>query len=308
VTLPIDQGVSVNVLLIGAARSGTTALIEELRRHPDVHATDPKETHFFAYAGASPSSAGPGDDQMIGRSLVADPMTLARMVAPGRERPVRIEGSVSTLYRHEVSIPNIEKYAAPQTKMLVLLRSPAERAYSSYLYLVARGHETAPTFEEALKQEDERVAAGWHHLWHYRAMSRYGPQLQAFVERFGRERIFLGLHEDYVREPEPFLRSVLAFLELDPALLPVDRVGDVNRGGVPRFAAARLANALVRRSVRIERTIKRVAPRQLRERARTTSLLRPEMASSTRALLTSDFEADIEAVEQLMGRRLEHWR
>lgn len=307
-TLDIDQGKRPGALLIGAARSGTTAFIEELRRHPDIQVTEPKETHFFAFAGTSPRFTGPGDEEMIGRSLVTDPQVLAKLLAPGRECPVLVEGSVSTLYRHDVSIQNIDTYAAPEAKMLVLLRSPAERAYSSYLYLVARGHETAPTFEQALEQENERIAAGWHHLWHYRAMSRYGPQLQAFIDRFGQDRIFLGLHEDYVRAPDPFLESALEFLEVDPALLPSNRLAEVNRGGIPRIAGARRANALARRSVRIERTIRRGTPRWLRERVRAVTLHRPEMDSSTRKLLTRDFETDIEVVENLMSRRLEHWR
>lgn len=307
-TFSADHDGRVNVLLIGAARSGTTALIDELRRHPDVHVTDPKETHFFAFAGTTPRFSGPGDEQMIGRSLITDPTAFANLNAPGRERLARVEGSVSTMYRHEVSIPNIHEYAAPDAKMLVLLRSPAERAYSSYLYLLARGHETVPTFEESLEQEDARIAAGWHHLWHYRAMSRYGSQLQAFVDAFGRDRVFVGLHDDYAHEPARFLHSVLDFLELDPALLPADRVADVNRGGVPRFAGAQFANALVRRSVRIERTVRRVTPKRLRERARTLALHRPEMSPSTRAMLTAECEADIKMVEQLTGRRLDHWR
>ena len=35
-------------LVVGAARSGTTGLVEGLRSHPRVFVTDPKEPHYFA--------------------------------------------------------------------------------------------------------------------------------------------------------------------------------------------------------------------------------------------------------------------
>ncbi|MEP7205398.1 MAG: sulfotransferase, partial [Casimicrobiaceae bacterium] len=38
-------------VVIGAARSGTTALYTYLRQHPRVFMTAPKEPNFFAFAG-----------------------------------------------------------------------------------------------------------------------------------------------------------------------------------------------------------------------------------------------------------------
>ena len=61
-----------NFLVIGAGRSGTTALVEGLRSHPKVFVTEPKEPHYFALHGRQPDFAGPGDAHTINRVAVTD--------------------------------------------------------------------------------------------------------------------------------------------------------------------------------------------------------------------------------------------
>src|SRR5688572_18022865 len=87
-----------NLLIAGAARSGTTALARRLAAHPEVFITEPKENHFFAHAERPRHYTGIGDDVMINRSLISDPSQyLALYASAGRAR-WRGDGSVSTLY------------------------------------------------------------------------------------------------------------------------------------------------------------------------------------------------------------------
>ena len=60
-------------LVIGAARSGTTALYQYLAEHPRLFLTEPKEPHYFALAGSAPAFTGPGDRPTINRLAVTDP-------------------------------------------------------------------------------------------------------------------------------------------------------------------------------------------------------------------------------------------
>ena len=50
---PMDLGPQ--FLVIGAARSGTTALYQHLVEHPRLFLTTPKEPHYFALAGTTPA-------------------------------------------------------------------------------------------------------------------------------------------------------------------------------------------------------------------------------------------------------------
>ena len=51
-----------NFFIIGAAKSGTTALYQYLRQHPSVFMCPVKEPNFFAHVNALPRWDGPGDE------------------------------------------------------------------------------------------------------------------------------------------------------------------------------------------------------------------------------------------------------
>ena len=60
-----------NFLIVGAAKSGTTALHEYLQQHPQVYMTPSKETNFFAFEGEVVDFNGPGDDGLQGFSITS---------------------------------------------------------------------------------------------------------------------------------------------------------------------------------------------------------------------------------------------
>lgn len=295
-----------NLLVIGAARSGTTALCASLARHPDVFITDPKEMHFLANAGTRPRFRGPGDDLTVNRVLVTDPDAYRELFATGHDRRWRGEGSVSTLYAPDRSIRAIWKNAEPDLRLIAVLRDPVERAYSSYLYLRSRGFEHLPTFEQALAEEQRRIDGGYHHLWHLRAMSRYGRQIPAFVDAFG-DRLLILIHEEYRRDPEATLARVHRFLDLDPSR-PLHQAGETNRGGVPRSDLVLSLMNGIRRAPRAHQLVRTATPRRVRERIRAANLDRPPLAPITEAALRAGFRRDVAAVEAALGRRIDDWR
>ncbi|MDH4168461.1 MAG: sulfotransferase [Acidimicrobiia bacterium] len=295
-----------NLLVIGAARAGTTALCRSIARHPDVFLTKPKETHFLSFADQDVHFTGPGDQEMINDVAVTDVDAWRGLCAGAQSQTYRCDGSVSTLFYHQQSIPNIERYVDPGVRMVVSLREPVMRAFSSYLYLLARGHETAPSFAEALADESRRRDEGWHHLWQYRAMSHYGPQLEAFVTAFGRDSLFVFTHEELRHDRRDLLTRLCTWLDLDPAPTLGD-LGEVNIGGVPKSSL--LHNTMQRaRASWLQPLLKRATSERFRERVRSSNLDRPELDPDLRARLVPEFAADVAVVEELLGRALPGWR
>ena len=259
-----------NFLVIGAARSGTTAVADRLRRHPEVFMTEPKEPHFLAFAGQQVSFRGPGDDATINRPAVTDPADYRALFDMPRARlRARGEASVSTLYHPDRSIDSILRHAAPDVRLVVILRDPVARAFSSYQYLRVRGFETAPTLADAVAREPDRIEAGYHHLWHYTRMSRYAEQLAPFLEAFGARLLVLD-HAELERSPTAIFDRIAIHLDVDPTRMPT---GDerVNASGQPRSQVAQRALQAVTRS-RWRPVVKAVVPFALRERIRSTNL------------------------------------
>jgi hypothetical protein len=290
-------------LVIGAARSGTTALASFLAEHPDVFVSTPKEPHFLAFPGGAPRFSGPGDDDLINRVAVQDEETWRRLFR-GRTERRRGEGSVTTLCHPEASIPAIERFCAPGCRLVVVLRDPVDRAFSSWQYLRSRGHD-AGTFEQGLAEEEARARAGWSHMWQFARLSRYGEQLAPFADAFG-NRLLVVLQEELAPDPAGQLRRVLEFLDVDPGVA-IDTARRVNEGGLPRSRAVARALNVVRRSPAALRLVKAAVPERARERVRSANLHRESVDPATRRVLAASFTDDLRLLEQVVGRDLSCW-
>lgn len=293
-----------NLILAGAARSGTTVLAESLARHPSIFMSRPKEVHFLAHAGMTPDYRAPGDEAVMA-SIITDPACFFDLYR-GASEPYRTEGSVTTLYWPQRTIPNIEQYCEPDTKVICILREPVARAYSAFLYLRSRGDEPFELMADALAAETERIDSGYHHMWHYEAMSRYHEQLPAFVDTFG-DRLHLIVFEEFRQDPAAELERLCRFLDLryEPKMLITS---DVNRGGEVRSPALDWLWTRAQSSQPVRDLVTRLVPGVARNHLRAKNLRQPPIEASTLAELESRLAPATEAVESAIGRSLPAWR
>ena len=290
-------------LVIGAARCGTTALTSFLGEHPDVFVSAPKEPHFLAFPGGAPRFAGLGDDDLINREAVRDEQAW-RDLFRGRSERRRGEGSVTTLAYPDASIPAIERFCAPGCRLVVMLRDPVDRAFSSWLYLRSRGYD-AGSFEECLAAEEERTRDGWSHMWQLARLSRYAEQLAPFVAAFG-DRLLVVIQEEFAADPGGQLRRVLEFLDVEPDV-DIDPSRRVNTAGLPRSRAVTSALNTLRRSPALRRLVTAAVPQRQRERIRSANLDRTAIDPATRARLAAALADDVRDLQVLLGRRLTMW-
>lgn len=207
-----------NFIIIGAAKAGTTSLYHYLRQHPQVYMTPTKETNYFALVGHPLDYAGPGDQDYITRFSVTTPEGYAAQFAGVQgERAI---GEASPLYLYDAQTPQHLKAAVPDIRLVAVLREPVTRAYSAFSHLVRDGREPATSFAEALALEDERIAAGWEHIWHYTHMGRYAEQLRRYQALFAPEQLRVYLHDDLLRRPDWVMANLLTFLDVDASALP----------------------------------------------------------------------------------------
>jgi len=289
-----------NFFIIGAARSGTTMLAEVLRQHPDVFVTQPKEPSFLAYAGNPPKFTDPVADRGVNSQAITRYDEYLALY--GKATAIaRGDASVSTLYWHERSIPNIVSYF-PDARLVVSLRDPVERAYSNFRYNQVRGAEHVRRFEEALDLEEQRVAAGWGMIYHLTAMGMYSRQLRPFLEQFGAERILVLFYEDLARAPETEVRRVFAFLGVTPRP-ELDYDLSVNASGRPKGGLNRVALRSASSLPASTKTmIKRIVPREARERLRGRAIERVPMPEAARIRLEAVYREEKSELRSLLDR------
>lgn len=293
-------------LVVGAGRSGTTGLVEGLRTHPGVFVTQPKEPHYFALHGQAPDFRGPGDAATINRVAVTDESAYLALFPDEHDYLALGDGSVSTLYYADRSVAEIKRIN-PQMRVVAILRDPIERAYSSYLYMRARGFEPCDNMLDALADEARRRDERWHHLWHYEAMSYYAEDVATLQRELGRDHVGVWFYDDLVADFTATVSSVLRFLGLPPDAAEGSGVPRVNVSGTPRLEIVQRAIAAATRNEPLRRTVKRTTSFRFRERIRTSSLRPSEVPPDVRQHFAGTFDADLATLASLVGGDVPTW-
>lgn len=96
----------------------------------------------------------------------------------------------------------------PDARLVVGLRDPAERALSSYLYMLRQGRVSMP-FGQAIREIDELIDHG-----------RYGKHLAEYRDRFPPDQIYLLDFARLATDPQEVADGLAQFLNLPPIQLP----------------------------------------------------------------------------------------
>lgn len=293
-------------LVIGAARSGTTGLVEGLRTHPRVFVTDPKEPHYFALHRLGAQFTAPGDEHTINRVAVTDERAYRDLYPVEHDYLALGDASVSTLYYHAESLPEARRMN-PAMKIVVMLREPVARAYSSHQYMRARGLEPVEDFLAAVELEEERKELGWHHIWHYTSMSRYADSLEAVYATFPRDQVGVWFYDDLEADYSGTVSSILRFLGVPPAEGEAAGVPRVNVSGQPKFAPVHAAISWATGHERLRSFVKSRTSYRFRERIRRAVLQSDPLPVEARRALEPMFEADLDRVRALLDGRVPPW-
>jgi hypothetical protein len=266
-------------VIIGAQRSGSTALASYLRSHPQVFMPTKKEIHYF--------------DVNFDRGTE----WYARQFRDAGSEHVVGEATPVYMY-HDQAIPRMASLV-PNALLIAILRNPVDRAYSHYWMNRARGHETL-NFMDAIVAEPERLASDEPFVRvgkSYMDRGRYLRQLLRVREHFPRDALHVILFEDMRGDAAGTYRGLCRFLGVDQTFLP-QHLGV----SVAHFSEFR-STTLFRINRRLPRRLRQVGSRLNIRKAHY-----PPMEPSVRASLLESFKDDNEALASWLGRDLSVWQ
>lgn len=298
-----------NFLIVGAAKSGTTALWHYLRQHPEVYTSPRKHTRFFAFEVESPTFRGPGPENPSVPYAIAD-LRDYHALFEGVTKETAI-GEASHSYLYQPKAPGRIFSYAPDMKLIAVLRNPAERAFSHYRQMVRDGREPVADFELALKEEEARVNEGWWPDFHYVRIGLYHDQIKRYLDLFGRDQMRIYLYEDLCSDPLKVVGDIFRFLDVDDAFVPEAKVR-YNASGIAKNKALHLSLQKLRRTKSV---VERIVPeRQFRRLLRAGSalhnrnLVSARLSPEARKRVTDEyFREDTLKLQQLVQRELSAW-
>ena len=291
-----------NFLVIGAAKSGTYALHAHFARHPQIFMSAIKEPHYFAFGADNAQSA-----RAPVHSWIKSCEAYTKLFANHRGARMAGESSVSYLY-----VPGTAERIFefnPEMKLIVSLRNPVERAYSSFNYAKSYGIEPLKTLAEGLEAEQWRIRDNRSILLRYRDLGLYSGQLARYYDVFPRNQLKVILYDDFVESPARIVRELYEFLgvttdfEPDPNLRSNVTVRPDDENPLHRFInGEHFARAAVRRLLPMS------TRRRFRETVRDIFFKPPPpLGMDERRALQDLFRDDLRKLEKLLGRDLSAW-
>ena len=287
--------------IVGAFKSGSTALYDGLRRHPQIFMPFHKEPLYF------------GDDltRRYGRMTLDDYLRLFKNAKPGQR-----VGEASTWYLYSTSAAREIKEFSPDAQIMVILRNPVDVMYAQHNQLIFNVIEDIPSFEDALAAEPDRRAGrrlppgpiNVENLF-YRHSVHFAEQLERYFDVFGRDRVHVMLTDDMRRDGAGVVRAALEFLGVDPTLAVAPPNSNENR---------RVRSPVLQRLIFAPKLLLPLAPflrrfplvRSLRTRMlemNSEAKPRAPMDPVLRRQLLDEFRPEIERLAKLIDRDLSSW-
>ena len=289
-----------NLIIVGAAKSGTTSLHNYLNQHPDVFMCDPKEPHFLI-------------NKEIGLKripiAISDINDYEKLFLGYSDIRYRGESSVMYLMYPEIVIPKIKSLLGEETRIIIMLRNPVDRAYSGYYHLKRYNIKENKDFETAWDISEERYFNNedMPPSSRYKELGMYHSQVKSYLDNMMNVHVII--YDDYKDNFDTEMNKVFNFLDIPPIKIDTHKKHMV--GGWEwqsnKVKRIMMSQNILKSLMKIFLPFRNVR-RMIRNFIRDISVIRtPEMDISTRSMLNRFYKKDVHNLSNLLGRDLNHW-
>lgn len=261
-------------VIIGAMKSATTSLYDQLVCQPGIFMSTPKEPNFFS------------DAEQYAKGMA----WYSGLFAEAPEN--YLQGEASTHYTklptHAQTVPRLKEHL-PNARFIYVMRHPMDRLVSHYIHEWSTGVYHCD-LEEAIKKYPELVAYG-----------SYAMQLEPYFEAFGHEAVLPVFFDRLIREPQSELERICRFIgyQGQPVWIQDLKPDNVSSQRVRKFPGyrylveSRAATWLRRRF--IPQGFRDAVKNRLRMRER------PALSEKEQARMKAEFDRDLGKLGKLLG-------
>jgi len=262
-------------IVIGAMKSATTTLHEQLAAQPGLFMSRPKEPNYFS------------DDEAYGRGWQWY-SSLFRAANPGDLR-----GESSTHYTKLPTYPRtVDRMNRdlPALKLIYLMRHPIDRLISHYVHEITCGRIRVP-LSQAIYRHPELID-----------YSRYAMQLRPFLDAYGIRNVLPVFFPRLVNHSQAELERIGRFLGHEKPLA-WDFTMKPQNAGKDRLRFSPIRDALVRAPV-LAGLRQRIVPRQWSQSIKgfwRASVDPPRLPTAQAEYLREVFDADLAELGSWLG-------
>jgi len=293
-----------DILILGAAKSGTTSLAFFLKQHPDVYMPR-KEPGFFAYHDRDASEIPSG----IRERQIVDLKEYADMYEGVGEGQKICDSSVAQFTNHKDTLRNIKALYGEQAKELktfVILRNPIDRSFSHYLMFVKNQLENLD-FQEALAPEIVERRKKEQLGFDYIGGSLYAQRIEDILKELPQTKVYITGDLKKKELLNDFLSACGLRTDVE-----INTKARLNPSGIPKKKG--LISALNHQNP-VKSFMKKALPGKtlfklyaLKSKLMEKGIQRVEMDPTLKKGLTDKyFKEDIRKLEKILNRDLSTW-
>ena len=277
-------------IVAGAAKSGTTAIWNYLRTHPEICVSWMKEPNFFI-------TSIPNARYQKGLAWYES------LFRPTQS--TKAIGDVSPSYMTCQESPQLIFQTLPKVQLLFIFRDPVERIYSQYRYALHRGLDL-PSFEQFVGKRHPYLEQAIHN-------SSYHLHIKRYLDVFPEEQVLIWLYEDWRNDPVAFMRSIYQSLGVSTDYIAPDLGVRYNRTQIARFPRMQRLLGLTGRKVMSITMHPWLFSflREVRSKLWQLNSVKNQPTSMSPALrqeLVEEMAETISAIEKYLYRPLPAWR
>ena len=281
----------VNLFIVGTPKAGTTSLHHYLNECPEILMSIRKEPDFFSDREIQEQGL------YYGTSRINTLSKYNSLFSSWIDEPIIGEASVSYLFYPDV--PERIKLYNENSKIIIMLRNPIERAFSHYLMDYRLGL-TSNSFEEEFDKKETL------NFQQYFLLGNYFHQVKRYLNIFGKENVHIIWYSDFKENTANELNKVISFLGLNTDF-KLDFKKIHNSFSMPKNNFIRKVYSIVW----LRKTLSFLFPANFLIYIKTVLFNKdnkPKLSDRIRELLHKYYLPDIERLEKLLSVNLSQWK
>ncbi len=275
-----------NFFIVGAPKAGTTSLYAYLNTIPGIYMSKNKEPNYFSFKNLP--------NYRKEESIEDKKKYLALF---DNVKDEKIIGEASTTYLSDPDSAELIHQISPKSRIIILLRNPADRAFSHYLMLLRYGVSILPFHKKLL------LALGGPSNKNDSSMEldegMYFENVKKYLDLFGKNQVKILIFEEFIKKPKEMVEEIVEFLGIKNPIINFEaeifNPFGIARGSISQYIIQN--KKLKKLAIKILNISTR---RILREKILIKKQPKPKMSSEDREILIKFYQDDVKKLKTIL--------
>ena len=280
-----------NFFIVGGSKCGTTNISHYLNEHPDVFISKLNEPYYFSRFDIL--------KDFVRESMVTNFEKYLDLFKDAENH--KAVGEASSVYLSAPNAASEIKKAFPNSKIIISIRNPIERAHSSY-FSYQFMHHKKETFSEMIELHEKQIKKNEFFIYNILEPGFYTKHIKRFQEIFEPEKIKIIIFEDYIKNTNESINSIFSFLGIDKKNDLVEQSKGAYRVPKNNFSGKLLKNSTFRKLT--TKLVPTVSRQKIGDRFLLKQTKKPEMLETERTRLKEVYKDEFTRLQKLLNIKL----